>query len=135
MKQKYIPIILIAVASISAVAFAVYDTRKTLTSEKSEAAAICKTVGKIHTLNIEDNRFSPSELSLKRCDRIKVVNKDSVARLIALGEHDHHIAYPGFEEQSLGGGDSFTFTADEAGSYLIHDHIHDNVEGTISISE
>jgi plastocyanin len=132
MKQKYIPIVLIIVAVVGAIAFAIYDTSKT---PKSEATAMCKTIGKTHTLTIEDDKFEPAELDLKRCDRIKVVNKDDVARLIALGEHDHHIAYPGFEEQSMGGGDSFTFTADEAGKYLIHDHIHDDVEGLLSITK
>lgn len=135
MKQKYIPIVLIIIAVIGAIAFAIYDTRETPKTEAAESTTSCRTVGKTHTIAIEGNKFNPQELELKRCDRIKVVNKDSAARLIALGEHDHHIAYPGFEEQSMGGGDSFTFTADKAGKYLIHDHVHDDVEATLSISE
>jgi plastocyanin len=135
MKQKYIPIILIILAVVGSIAFAIYDTQKAPKSEASDAPTVCKTTGKTHTLTIEGNKFNPEELDLKRCERIKVVNKDNVARLIALGEHDHHIAYPGFEEQSMGSGDSFTFTADKAGKYLIHDHVHDEVEGVLSISK
>lgn len=132
--KKYLPAILVVVLAIAGAVFAVVVSQKdSKTSADSTATSACLNKGVLHKLTIKDDAFDTTDLVVQRCDQIEVINQDNTARRIALGEHDHHIAYPGFKEASLGRGDSYTFTAFKAGHYHVHDHIHDEVESSIDI--
>ncbi|HEU4914279.1 MAG TPA: hypothetical protein VFT16_02625 [Candidatus Saccharimonadales bacterium] len=130
MKKRYILILAVAFIGIATATAFVVSSGK---DQGPQAATACPAIGKTRLLAIQGGSFGPGVLTVKRCDRIRVVNKDHAARLIALGEHDNHIDYPGFEEQALGNGDSFTFTANVAGRFHMHDHVHDDVEADIII--
>jgi plastocyanin len=131
MKKAYVTILAAAFVGIAtATAFIIMSSRS---DGADKQAIMCAAAGKTRTLTIQGGAFSPEVITVDRCDRIRVVNKDNAARLIALGEHDNHIDYPGFKEKSLGSGDSFTFTAHVTGRYHMHDHVHDNVEADITI--
>ncbi len=127
MPKRYIPAIIVAVLGVGVATFAATTTRS------SSTATTCTRLGTIHIMTIKNGMFSPASLTVPRCDRIEVINSDPVARLIALGRHDHHIAYPGFTEQFMGGNDHFTFTATKAESFPIHDHTHDQTIANITV--
>lgn len=93
----------------------------------------CPTSGPTQVLSIQDNRFQPQTLTVERCDQVKIINLDNRVRDPALGEHDHHLAYPGFTEQELTQNESTTFTAGQSGTFRVHDHNDDTVEATLII--
>ncbi len=100
------------------------------------ATTPCTTLeGKRHEFVIANNIVSPARLTATRCDTLTVTNRDKVERIIAFGNHDHHVAYDGIEEQKLAKGQSLTVTLDRVGSFHFHDHLHDEVEGYFTVTK
>lgn len=130
--KKYLPAIGIVLLALAGTIVAIVASQQNTTEARSTTSA-CMNKGSLHTATIKDNAFDNPDLIVQRCDRVKIINLDDTARRIALGMHDSHITYPGFQETSLGKDDSYTFTAFRAGHYHIHDHIHDSVEANIEI--
>ncbi len=84
-------------------------------------------------VTIYNNRVTPLTTTAKLCDTITIINKDPATRLIAFGVHDKHESYDGIEEKLLKSNKSFTFTLDETGKFLFHDHDDDSVRGTFIV--
>lgn len=101
----------------------------------SQKPVPCKIEGSTHELSIRGNRFDVENLHAIRCDTLTVRNLDEETRLIAFGRHDHHRVYDGVTERLLKKGEGFTITLNEAGSFTIHDHLHDEVEGLFVVSQ
>ena len=94
-------------------------------NDKSANDFICKTIGSEHQLSVSNDTFSPSELTLKRCDTIMIVNKGTEIYEFAFGVHEKHVEYPGFTMQSLHPNEYFIIDAVQAGTYTLHDHLRD----------
>jgi hypothetical protein len=88
-----------------------------------------------HIVTIEDEKVTPEHTSAKLCDTLIIVNKDAKDRLMAFGQHDHHVSYDGTSEKFLRQGQSFTVTLITPGDYKFHDHEDDDVGGTFSVQD
>lgn len=94
----------------------------------------CNQKGVEHIVVIKNNVAVPNDITGKLCDTLTVKNEDDVTRFMAFGRHDNHQAYDGVGERTLGKGQSFTVTLDKTGEFLFHDHLHDEVHGTFTVT-
>lgn len=94
---------------------------------------ICQHVGKSYTLTIHQQLFIPEKLIVKRCDVIKIINQDQAVYLPAFGDHPHDLDYAGFPGRVLGYGQAESFVVHTPGTYLLHDHLRDHLNGTLII--
>jgi len=88
-----------------------------------------------HVVTIRNGKASEVQTAGKLCETFTVTNWDNTPREIAFGVHDHHMAYDGVEEKLLGKGKSLTVTLDKTGVYHWHDHLHDEVEGYLTVTK
>jgi plastocyanin len=103
-----------------------------LAGSKSDTTKCSKT-GEIKHLTIQDNKMQPTHIQAAQCDKLVVTNTDNMLRDIAFGTHDHHIAYGGVSEKTLNQGESFEVSLQKTGSYIVHDHLHDEVQATFTV--
>ena len=85
-------------------------------------ASSCKTVGKTYTTTVYKDKMTPENVEAKPCDKLTIVNGDSVDHLIMFGHHDDMKPYDGITQKNLAKGQSFTVTLAQVGSF----HFHDN---------
>ena len=105
-------------------------------SRSTSAENTCKGVAsESHQVMIMDSKASPDHVTGKVCDTITITNMDNVAREIAFGPHEDHVAYDGVAEKVLNLGQKFTITLNKTGSYHYHDHLHDEVEGFFTVTK
>jgi plastocyanin len=83
---------------------------------------------------IMDNHVEPSITNARLCDTVTITNMDNVAREIAFGPHENHVAYDGVSEKVLNLGQTLTITLNKAGDVHFHDHLHDEVDGHIIVT-
>jgi plastocyanin len=88
-----------------------------------------------HTVTIEHDKLSDTNIQAHRCDILTIVNRDDVTREIGFGAHDKHVAYNGIAEQLLGKGESFSVTLNKTGTYHFHDHFHDELAATFTVTD
>lgn len=94
---------------------------------------VCRTQGVHHEVVIENGVVNPTHTEAKLCDTLTITNNDTAGRLMAFGVHEDHVQYDGVTEQMLHQGDSFTVTLNRSGTYIFHDHIHDEVTGDFTV--
>jgi hypothetical protein len=99
------------------------------------AAQTCSVHGTVHTITISGQTMVPDHINGKLCDQLNVINGDDELRLIAFGPHERHVAYDGIAEHALDAHQSFTVTLVQTGTFLIHDHIHDEVHGSFTVTK
>jgi hypothetical protein len=104
------------------------------TKQSPNAEITCKTTGDTHTVIIANRQAVPRHTKAKMCDRLTIVNQDVTLREMAFGEHDSHQAYDGVFEKFLKQNESLTITLNRQGTYLFHDHIHDEVAGDFTVT-
>ncbi len=83
---------------------------------------------------IENDKVVPVSTVAKLCDTLTITNLDDKDRIIAFGPHEQHVTYDGVSERNLGRGQNLTITLVQAGSFRIHDHTDDTVNGTFAVS-
>lgn len=105
-----------------------------LAGDKSETNS-CRHKGKELVALIQGNKITPDNIQAKKCDTLTIVNKDAPTRLMAFGEHDHHIIYGGISEYRLSTEQKFTVTLDKTGTYLIHDHFDESVAAHFTVND
>ena len=79
----------------------------------------------MQVINIQNFSFSPAELSVEAGTTVKWTNNDSAP---------HQISGTGFGSQSLGQGESYTFTFDQAGTFDYHCAIHPSMTGKVIVA-
>lgn len=132
--KKFFPLFS-AVGILLAVAV-VYVVAINVTSDKTGANAdSCTKSGPVHTVIIHENLVNPQYTKASRCDRLTITNRDKVARLMAFGNHDRHQAYDGVTEELLKQGQSLTVTLNQTGTFVFHDHLHDEVRGSFTVTQ
>jgi len=101
------------------------------------AADVCTAAGQptSHVVVISHGKPSVSQVQAAQCDKLTITNKDSAAREVAFGVHDHHTAYDGISERVLAKNQSFTITLNRTGTFHWHDHLHDEVEGYFTVTK
>lgn len=105
------------------------------TNRSPNAEVSCKTTGDTRMAIIANGQISPKHTNAKVCDRLVIVNQDNTLREMAFGEHDDHVAYDGITEKFLRQNESLTVTLNRRGTYLFHDHIHDEVAGDFTVTD
>jgi len=86
-----------------------------------------------YTLSFTNKGIVPDQVTAHRCDELKLVNNSDDAIIAALGPHEHHIHYPGFEEKLLAHDQSYSFRLSEAGTFPLHDHDNDSLRATLIV--
>lgn len=103
-------------------------------TNKKAGVSACSPKGHIdHAVVIKNSEVLPEHTDATRCDTLTITSDDTVTRLMAFGQHDHHQAYDGVTEKILTKGQTMTVTLDQVGSFRFHDHLHDEVQGTFSV--
>jgi len=95
--------------------------------------APCGSPKVIRFIVIEHGKVTPEHTDANRCDKLSIVNKDDMLRLMAFGQHDHHVEYDGISEKALTQDKQLVITLDHTGDFMFHDHLHDEVQGTFSV--
>lgn len=99
-----------------------------------EGTSTSPTAPKTVTVNLTDNGFSPSSITINAGDTIKFINQSSGRMWVASNPHPTHTDYPGFDEKTaVGSGDSYSFTFTRPGTWGYHNHITPTVQGTIVV--
>ena len=84
-----------------------------------------KATTQTHTININEQGFSPSELTINRGDAVRFVNTGRQNHWPASGIHPVHNVCPGLDPlEAIQPGESFTFTFTEIKECPVHDHLH-----------
>ena len=86
-----------------------------------------------HTVVFSETAVSPEALSVKRCDAVVIKNELPKDLIPAIGAHENHQHYPGFSEQLVSPGQSYTFRAAQAGSYAVHNHNNDTQKAVLTV--
>ena len=123
--------LLLMVATIPAAVWLTHTTTAQLENTRRRCQDMS---GKVHQVIIKDSRVQPQHTLAKRCDRLKITNLDSYARLIALGPHDHHVSYDGISERLLQPGQSLNLKLGSVASLGFHDHQNEAVHGDFTVS-
>ena len=106
-----------------------------LTKESTGTSLHCTAKPVSYAAIIKDGTVTPNTIDAKLCGTLTITNQDAIAREIAFGEHDKHVAYDGIGEKVLNQGQSLTITFNKTGSFHFHDHLHDEVEGFFTITK
>ncbi len=106
---------------------------KNATKRETAAVQDCHFKGSAHTVEIKNDRFIPESVNAKICEELTIVNKDDKLRLVAFGVHNQHIYYGGMTEKVLKSDQELTVTLNQAGTYIVHDHLQEEVQGEFSV--
>jgi hypothetical protein len=118
---------------VAGVAFIVYEEPHPPADD--QPVAFCTQTYDKHVITIQHGVLSPAHTLGNLCDRLTVRNLDDTPRLIAFGKHIHHQAYDGVSERMLQQGQSVTVTLNQAGTFIVHDHLHDEATGDFTVSD
>ncbi len=102
-------------------------------SPHQSVSTTCSSTKNDYIVTIENSKLSIDDVHARLCDKLTIVNNDKTIRLIAFGAHDHHQPYDGIGEKALSQGQSLSVTLNQAGTFIFHDHIHDEVKGTFTV--
>ena len=82
--------------------------------------------GRAHTVTIEDMRYNPQTLTVRRGDRITWINDDLVPHTVTAtaGKFDSHLIQPG---------NSWTYLARKAGEYDYKCTLHVTMKGKVLV--
>ncbi|MDB5178961.1 MAG: hypothetical protein JWN01_904 [Patescibacteria group bacterium] len=138
--KKLLPLVLVTgfVIAGGAVLFAVqYFSSQYLTSHGTAAKqpAECGGVHVTHVVTIQNDVMNPQETTGKLCDVLTITNLDNKRRIMAFGVHDSHKAYNGVTEKRLEKSQSFSVVLNETGTYVVHDHLDDDVKSGFIVAK
>ena len=133
MKKILLPLLLVVLGAVTAVV-AVSGGSKLLDNH-TEASNGCARAGHAYQVTIVNAVVTPASISGHRCDMLTITNRDAVTREIGFGQHDHHVAYDGISEKILRQDENLTISLVTTGEYHYHDHFHDEVAGSFSVTD
>jgi hypothetical protein len=136
-KRFKIPLLVIGIIiiTIAAVILAFNIASSYLTRQYAATHDGCLPTSTHHKVVIKDGAVSPKNTIAHRCETLTVTNLDTAQRIMAFGQHDHHIMYDGITEQPLIKNQSLTVTLLQTGDFKFHDHANDTVQGTFSVAQ
>ena len=95
--------------------------------------ADCQTPGSTINVTVLPKGFSPAGVTAALCDRLVIQNNSDIQVVLAFGRHDHHLSYPGFNEQTVPPGASVSGVLQARGSFELHDHLKDETQAQLTI--
>lgn len=88
------------------------------------------------TVLMQEDSFSPENLTIKKGTTVTFKNVDKVARWPASNIHPTHTIYPEFDPlQPIDPGQSWSFRFDKVGVWKDHDHLIPSIRGTITVTD
>jgi hypothetical protein len=111
----------VLLAVIVLVGFGIWNSTRDKEPEQT-----CAQPGITHEVQLKDDSFNKTNLTLRMCDILKIVNLDTNTFSLAFGVHDKHVSYPGYSQTELRPNEYITVSALEAGAFRMHDHLRDN---------
>lgn len=84
-------------------------------------------------VEVTENAFSPSALTIKKGTKVTWVNKSGVIANISSGPHPVHNIYPPLNLENFNNEESLSLTFDKPGTYGYHDHLNPNRTGIITV--
>jgi hypothetical protein len=98
-------------------------------------ADVCRAPGKNYDLTLQNDSFSQKQLSVHLCDTLTIINKDDKPYSLNFGEHDSHIAYPGYTAQVQVKDETVVIDALQKGTYELHEHIRDKAVLKLTVGD
>lgn len=87
-------------------------------------------------VTISASGFNPSDITVKKGQKVIFVNKDKKMHWPASNPHPTHYIYPEFDpKQPIPPGGSWEFVFQKVGTWLYHDHLNPETNGSITVSE
>jgi hypothetical protein len=135
-KRFKIPLLIIGIIIIttSTIMLAFNLASSYLTSRYAATHDGCLPTSIHHKVMIKDGVVSPKNTVAHKCETLTITNLDTTQRVMAFGQHDHHITYDGVTEKPLIKNQSLTVTLLQTGDFRFHDHANDEVQGTFSVT-
>src|SRR6185369_429543 len=118
--KRFLPAIILILSALAVIVTTTFISNRILSAPEKDVCADAP-LGAVHVVKIRDNKLSTQHTQAKLCDRLVIKNLDGRNRLMAFGVHEHHTAYDGMEEKELRGGQSFTITLNQSGTFIFHD--------------
>lgn len=87
------------------------------------------------TITATNDGFTPSTVTVKKGQTIKVVNNSSLSIQFSSDNHPTHLLDPELNMSGLEPGESGVVTPENVGSHGYHDHEHPDHTGTIIVTE
>ncbi len=94
----------------------------------------CQKLGNTYKIKITSRGFDPQEIQAKRCDVVEIINLDSSFHEPAFGPHPIHLVYPGYTEKLLAPKETNKFILKAYGQYEMHDHLNEDLNTYLNIS-
>lgn len=121
-------LVLVATATLVAEGFGRAFVRTSTTS-----GSTCDQAGRRIEVRVTNDGFQPAEIAAKVCDTIVFQNKSNDYIEIALGNHNHHLKYPGLTQGVTASGEEKILVLSQKGTYLVHDHLNDSHQAHLKI--
>ena len=92
-----------------------------------------------NTVLITSSDFRPTTITINQGDTITWINQGSKESWPASNIHPTHTLYPGsslceeFDSCMISPGESWSFTFNEVGIWIYHDHLNPSLEGLIEV--
>ncbi len=122
--------IVIGLVAILVLIFVFYRHSAPSSSVKKETIEFS---GKVVTIVMTDDGFSPSEVTIKEGDKVTFVNEGKNPHWPASNFHPTHGIYPEFDPlKGILPGDEWSFIL-KVGKWHFHDHLYPSFTGTIVV--
>ncbi len=94
----------------------------------------CGPAGHAYVVTITNGILDKPQITARRCDTLTIRNHDGMVREIGFGPHEQHQAYDGVSEEILRRDQSLAVTLVATGTFQYHDHFHDEVAGSFTVT-
>lgn len=109
------------------------STTETPKSGSSGSSSVSTPEPKTYKIELEDDGFKATSLSIKVGDSVTFEVKDEGSYQIRSGPHPIHTDIPELDSGVVAKGAKYSFTFSKAGSFRFHDHLHPSFTGTVTV--
>jgi plastocyanin len=132
-KKSIVAFIIIAVIAIGGIIYALIapsGTPKIVNTSPNSK----QTSGQNATITYTNDGFQPSTLTVKKGTTVTVINTSTRDVEFSSGPHPIHNEDPEINLDVLKPGQKGSFVAKTTGTHGFHDHIHDDITGTLIVT-
>lgn len=102
--------------------------------ERNGSVAGISSNGKAHIIELSEEGFSPSEITIQKGDTIKFITTGDKFFWPASNLHPTHTIYPEFDpREPFASDESWSFRFEKAGTWKYHDHLAPYFTGEIEV--
>jgi hypothetical protein len=93
----------------------------------------CSATKQVITMSITDTTFTPNRVTAHLCDKVIFHNATKGPIDVAMGPHEHHLAYPGLSAALIETGADRSLQLVSKGTFPLHEHLKDVATGTLIV--